>query len=94
MLEFKDVSYKEILCKYLNTDFEIHCRLNNVENLEDVYKLYLKYNKKERIMLDRDFHNLFKRLKLTNIRGGFADIYEINTKKYFILKFLFLKLSI
>ena len=80
MLDLKDVSYNEVLCKYEGSRFYYLCKFNHVENLEDVYNLYLKYDGKEKTMLDRDFHNLLKRLKLTNIRGGFADIYEI--KKY------------
>ena len=78
MIELKDVSYKEVLCKYENKYFYNYCMMNHVQTLEDVYNLYLNYDKNEKTMLDRDFKEMFKRLKLTNLRGGYPDVYNID----------------
>ncbi len=79
MIDLKDVSYKEILCKYNNTDFERLCNHKKVKNLEDVFNIYKDYQGKERVMLDRDFHRLFKRLKITNLKDGKPNVYEIDS---------------
>ena len=61
MFCYRDVSKKEIMDKYFNTDFGDMCLFHKVENLEDIYQLYLSYNGKQKGKLDRDFESFTKR---------------------------------
>lgn len=78
MFEYKDVSAKEIMCKYENTRFGQLCFLSHVRNLEDIYKLYLTFEGKDKVKLDRDFHEFERRKRSVILAGSEAELYDID----------------
>lgn len=75
MFELKDISKKELLDKYGNTQFGYICRTSDVKNAEDIYKIYETYTGKDKYRLDRDFAEIRRRMSHVNAVGSTPEKY-------------------